>query len=272
MTYQVRPWRPAASAILLAALVGCGPASTTNGAPPSSSATNAATILAAPQGPDTAIAPLMPDPDHDDRPDRAKADDFAGHLQRIQANMAAVDTEFLSRVRAAMQAGSQADAKQILADYRTLIAADIAALPAPPRLSGCFAKAAAPNAIAEAAVAAMLSDRRDKADVVAGVADRPLSLPDFGGLATDIATSAGADAATSGIAAARASVAGCRDIPIVAAHRQGSPQAQRVQGSAAAPGPAAASPAAPNPAAPSPSPTPRPPAKKPSFFQRMFGG
>ena len=203
----------------------------------------------------------MPDPDHDDRPDRAKADDFAGHLQRIQANMAAVDTEFLSRVRAAMQAGAQGDAKQVLADYRTLIAADIAALPAGPRLSGCFAKAAAPNATAEAAVAAMLSDRRDKADDVAGITDRPLTLADFGGLATDIATGAGGADAKTDLAAARASASVCRDASAETGHRPAPSETHAIAGTTASP----------NPAAPSASPTP-PPAKKPGFFQRMFGG
>ena len=256
--------RRVASATLLAALVGCGPApGPNNAASPSTPSTNAAAITA-PQGPDTAIAPLMPDPDHDDRPDRVKTDDFAGHLQRIQANMTAVDTEFLARVRTAMQAGSQADAKQVLADYRTLIAADIAALPGAPRLGGCFARAAAPNATAEAAVAAMLSDRRDKADTVAGIVDRPLSLPDFGGLATDIATGAGADAARSGVTAAQASVAGCRDAPIATAHHQGSPQAP-LAGGAAPPSPV-------SPPPPAPAPAQQPPTKKPGFFQRMFGG
>jgi len=258
MIDDARRWCSPASAALLTALVACGPAPTTN-SPSQPQATSAGAGVVAPQGADTAILPLMPDPDHDDRSDRAKADDFAGHLQRIQANMAAVDADFLGRVRAAMQAGLQADAKQVLADYRTLIAADIAALPGGPRLSGCFARAAAPNAKAEAAVAAMLSDRRDKADAVAGISDRPLSLPDFGGLATDIATRAGADDAKASLDAARASVAGCRDAPSTAVHRQ-APQAPSI----AAPATPATSPTV---AAPR-----QPPPKKPGLFQRMFGG
>jgi hypothetical protein len=234
---------------MLAALAGCGPAS--NSTTPSQTApANATARLAAPQTPDTAILPLMPDADHDVRPDGVKADDFAGHLQRIQANMAAVDADFLTRIRASMQAGSQADAKQLLTDYRGLIAADIAALPASPHLAGCFGKAAPLEASAESAVAALLSDRRDKADAVATVSDRPLTLADFGGLATDIATGAGAQPS---IDAARAASAGCHEAP---AHSQG-------------PAPPRAQP--PAPATPPPSKPPAAPKPKKGFFQRMFG-
>ena len=128
-------------------------------------------------------------------------------------------------------------------------AADIAALPAAPHLAGCFAKAAPLDASAEAAVAALLSDRRDKADAVATVTDRPLGLADFGGLATDIATGAGAQ---SSIDAARTATAGCHDI--------------------SARGPVAPSPRA-QPVSPPPPPSKAlvsPPPKK-GFFQRMFG-
>jgi hypothetical protein len=246
MTTNARLWVLVA---VLATLAGCGPASNT--ATPQAAAANATAGLAAPQTPDTAILPLMPDPDHDLRPDGVKAGDFTGHLQRISANMAAVDAAFLSRIRAAMEAGSQADAKQLVTDYRGLIAADIAALPASPHLAGCYAKAAPLNASAESAVAAPLSDRRDKADAVATISDRPLSLADFGALATDFATGAGAQ---SSIAAARAATAGCHDTP---AHSQ-----------AAAPPRAQSLP----PAAPPPSKAPaKPPPKKGSFFQRLFG-
>jgi hypothetical protein len=258
MTHDAWPWRLAPTAALLAALVACGPtprAANQTQVP----ADNAAAGSAAPLSVNTAILPPMPDPDHDDRPDRAKADDFAAHLDRLQANMAGIDADFLTRVRAAMQAGSQADAKQLLAEYRALIAADIAALPSGPRLSGCFARATAPNATAEAAVAAMLSDRRDKADAVAGIADRPLTLADFGGLATDIATGAGAADAKAGLAAARAAAADCHDTPAAATHR---PPVSAVQSVVSTPPPPNPSPSAPAQHTP----------KKPGFFQRLFGG
>lgn len=254
MTHDAR-WRLAAIGTLLAALVACGPAKQANQAQ-APAANAAAADLAAPQSAETAVLSPMPEPDHDPRPDRVKADDFAAHLQHLQANMAALDADFLGRVRAALEAGSQADAMRLLADYRTLIAADIAALPGGPRLSGCFAKAAAPNATAEAAIAAMLSQRRDKAETVAAIADRPLTLADFGGLATDIATGAGAAAAKASLAGARTSVAGCREAPARAARRQPTPAAQ----------PVVAAPPAPNPSPPAQHPT-----KKPDFFQRMFG-
>lgn len=251
MSFDARPWRLAPTGALLAALVACGPTSERASQAPAPPANSTASGLAAP--PSAAILPPMPDPDP--RPDRAKADDFTAHLERLQANMTAVDANFLGRVRGAMGVGSQADAERVLADYRTLIAADIAALPVGPQLSGCYARAAAPNATAEAAIAAMLSDRRDKADAVAGITDRPLTLADFGGLATDIATSAGAGDAKSDLAAARASVAGCRAAPAATAR----PVAEQ---------PAAASP----PPAPSPSPPAQRAPKKPGFFQRIFGG
>jgi hypothetical protein len=255
MVFDAQPWRLAPTAALFAALVACGPTPTPVGqaqAPPANATVSG---LAAP--PSAAILPPMPDPDHDPRPDRAKADDFTAHLERLQGNMTAVDADFLGRVRTAMQAGSQTDAARVLADYRALIAADIAALPSAPRLSGCYAKASAPNATAEAAIAAMLSDRRDKADAVAAITDRPLTLADFGGLATDIATSAGAADASASLAAVRASVAGCREAPAATARPAAAPAAQ---------------PAAGPPPNPNPPPTAQRPPKKPGFFQRIFGG
>jgi hypothetical protein len=252
MAFDARPWRLVPTAALLAALVACGPTPKQAGQAQPPSATTTASGLSAP--PSAAILPAMPEPDHDPRPDRAKADDFTAHLERLQANMTAVDAAFLDRVRAAMQAASQADAARVLADYRALIAADIAALPSGPRLTGCFGRASAPNATAEAAVAAMLSERRDKADAVAGITDRPLTLADFGALATDIATGAGAADAKSGLAAARASVAGCREGSAVTARPT---VAQAI--------------VSPPPPAPTPPPAQRPP-RKPGFFQRIFGG
>jgi hypothetical protein len=209
----------------------------------------------------------MPDPASDGRPDRVKVDDFAAHLERQQSDLAVTDADFLRAARTATQSGG--DAKLVLAGYRSQIAAAIAALPGAPRLAGCFAKAAAPNANAEAALAAMLSDRRDKADAVAAITDRPLTLADFGGLATDIATGAGADGAKASLAAARASVAGCGAAAAPA----------RRQAAAAATTPQAADLSAPppTPQAPAPKPTAAPPQtaqsppKKPSFFQRLFG-
>jgi hypothetical protein len=251
MIHDPRPWRLAPTGALLAALVACGPTPKQADQAQAPPANATASGLAAPVS--AAILPPMPDPDT--RPDRAKADDFTAHLERLEANMTAVDADFLGRVRGAMGAGSQADAERVLADYRTLVAADIAALPNGPRLSGCYARAAAPNATAEAAIAAMLSDRRDKADAVAGITDRPLTLADFGALATDIATAAGAGDAQSDLAAARASVAGCREAPATTARPVAAP-------------PVAASP----PPAPSPPPPAHHPPKKPGFFQRIFGG
>ncbi len=143
---MTRSWRRlggAATALALAAvLASCAPA-TNSAAPPQES--NSATVSLAVTGAPTAAAlPPMPDPDHDSRPDRVKFDDFAAHLERQQADLAAADADFLRAVRVATQSG--ADAKIVLAGYRSQIAADIAALPGPPRLSGCFAKASAPNA------------------------------------------------------------------------------------------------------------------------------
>ena len=210
----------------------------------------------------------MPDPASDSRPDRVKVDDFAAHLERQQSDLAVTDADFLRVARTATQSGG--DAKLVLAGYRSQIAADIAALPGAPRLAGCFAKAAAPNANAEAALAAMLSDRRDKADAVAAITDRPLTLADFGGLATDIATGAGADNAKASLAAARASVAGC-GAAAAPARRQAAAAATTPQApDLSAPPPRRRAPCAkPNPQPPPQ--TAQSPPKKPSFFQRLFG-
>lgn len=268
MTWSWRLSGGAAAGLALAALAACGPA-TNSAAPSSPAASNEANAGPAPAGaPVAAALPPMPDPEHDSRPDRVKFDDFAAHLERQQSDLAAADADFLRAVRTATQSG--ADAKLVLAGYSNQIAADIAALPGPPRLSGCFARASAPNAKAEAAVAAMLSDRRDKAGAVAAVTDRPLTLADFGGLATDIATGAGAADAKSSLAAARASVAGCSDTAAAPSRRQGA--SSEPQSSSAAP-PVVAAPAA---SASSPQTAPTsptsPPPKKPNLFQRLFGG
>ena len=246
-------WRRTLGAVALAALAGCGPSSKPAG--PQTPA-NAPVVLTQP--PTVLVLPAAPNPDDDSRPDRAKADDFTGRLDRVQSDLARVDADFLRRIRATLQSATPADAKLTLADYRDQIAADIAALPGPPRLAGCFAKAQSLNAAAESRLAAMLSGRRDKADAIAAITERPLTLPDFGGLATDIATGAGADDSKASIAAARASVAGCRD----ATAGQGTVHRVAAQASAAPPPTPGPVPAA-APASPAP--------KKPGFFGRLFG-
>jgi hypothetical protein len=265
MTKFARRWALAGAGVGLALLTGCGPASN-SAAPSAAPASNASSASPTSVAPLTAALPPMPDPDTDSRPDRVKFEDFAAHLERQQSDFATADADFLGGVRSARQSGG--DAKLVLAGYRAQIAADIAALPGAPRLSGCFARAAAPNAKAEAAIAAMLSDRRDKADAVAAITDRPLTLPDFGGLATDIATGAGAADAKASLAAARAAVAGCSDATAAPARRQGASK------SAQAPSASSSTPPTPTTGAPPAqvAPTTAPPTKKPSLFQRLFGG
>ena len=270
MTSHQRLCSLVATGTLVAALAGCGPAPNSASASGESPNATAAAPAAASGGVTAAALPPMPDPDHDSRPDRVKFDDFAAHLERQQSDLAAADADFLPAARAAMQSGAQSNAKLVLAGYRSQIGADIAALPAPPRLSGCFARAQSLDATAEARLAAMLSDRRDKADAVAAVTDRPLTLPDFGGLATDIATRAGADDARASLASARAAVAGCHEAPVAQVHRQaaGSTEAPTSAPEAPAVAPAQAAPRATG-ASPPPS---APPSRKPGFFQRLFGG
>ena len=250
----------------MAVLAGCGPASN-SAAPPAGASSEAVNATPAGGAPSDALPP-MPDPARDGRPDRVKFDDFAAHLERQQSDLAATDADFLRAARTATQSGG--DAKLVLAGYRSQIAADIAGLPGAPRLAGCFAKAAAPNANAEAALAAMLSDRRDKADAVAAITDRPLTLADFGGLATDIATGAGANDAKAGLAAARASVAGCGGAAALARRHDASARTAPPASALSAAAPPTPQASAPTPAAAPPQ-TAQPPPKKPSFFQRLFG-
>ena len=264
---MTRSWRhagvSAASGLVLAALAACGPAS--NSSAPAPAPSNAASVGAVPLGaPGAAALPPMPDPAHDTRPDRVKFDDFAAHLERLQSDLAATYAAFLRDARTATESGG--DAKSVLAGYSGQIAADIAALPGPPRLGGCFARAGAPDAKAEAALAAMLSDRRDKAAAVAAITDHPLTLADFGALATDIATGAGAGEAKASLADARVAVASCSDAAALNHRPAASPNA---------PASTTASPvvAAPLPAAGPAQTTPTtPPRKKPNLFQRLFGG
>jgi hypothetical protein len=121
-------WRLTFAAILLTALAGCGPSS--NPTAPQAGANapaNAPVVLTQPAT--VLVLPPAPNPDDDARPDRAKSDDFTGRLDRVQSDLARVDADFLRRIRATLQSDTPADAKLTLADYRSQIAADIAALP-----------------------------------------------------------------------------------------------------------------------------------------------
>jgi hypothetical protein len=256
MTRRGGGWMGAMAGLALAALAGCGPSSTPQA--PAAAASNAA-IMPASSAAVTLSLPPAPDPERDPRPDRVKFEDFADRLEKVQTDLARVDGALIPRVRAGLQSGDEAIAKAALADYRAQIAADVAAQPPPPRLGGCFAKAQALNAKAEAALAGMLSDRQAKAGAVAAITDRPLALADFGGLAAAITVGTAADDAKASLASARAAVDDCRSAAGASSPRR--------ESAPAAP-PTVVQEPSPQPIAPKP----QAPPKKRGVFERMFGG
>jgi hypothetical protein len=250
-----------AAGAALGLLSACGapsqPSATSQNAPANAVATPAETT--APP------LPSMPKPDHDDRPDRAKLTDFLGRIESQQASLAAADATFLRGVRVGIQNDTEPGATVALAAYRGELARELAALPPPPRLSGCFARASGADDAAASGASSMLTDRRDKL-VAATSHDGPLTLADFGPLATDIAGAAQGDAIKASTAAARSATAGCSD---VAKPRVG----RLATRSAAGEPPLSASPTSPavgETAPPAVSPTtPAQPPHKPGLFDRF---
>jgi hypothetical protein len=258
-----RAWRLRFAAVALTALAGCGPSSKPAAPPQASPAAPATAVEPMGLGRPAVYAPMGP-AELDHRPDALKSADFADRLDEIWKNQVTTDADFLGRIRNAFQ-GTQADAKALVSEFRDRVAEDRLALPEAPRLSGCFARAAAPNAKAEASVAGVLSDRRERVEAIAAISDRPLSLADFGPLATDISSNKGIDETRTSIAAARTAIASCRAAPAATA-----PQRPRAPTPAPSEATRAQSPA-PAPATVTLTP-PSPPPKKPGYFGRLFGG
>jgi hypothetical protein len=261
----------AASLALFAAGCGAprhGPAPASNAA-----ATNTVGQAAGAAPSTTAVA----SPSLDSLPDRDKVEALAADLERRQDVLVAADAGLLHSVRASLQSGSQDSAKLALSQYVGLVRGQLSGMPQIPPLAGCYAKAQPPMAAAETASAALLADRRDKAAAIGAVADRPLTLPDFGPLASDI--SGGPQAVAdikANLESARQVAAQCgAERPHVQAERAPRPNTAAqapVATPAATPVEApAAPPPAEAPATPPPAPAPAPPApaKKPSFFERL---
>ncbi len=172
-----------AAGMAVATLAACGPAP---GKSDSAETATSASPVAAVSGAPPQAAPFTPpvDPDKDDRPDRIKVDDFATRIDAQQDALVAADAAFIQNARTALQSGSPDGAHSALMSYQATIQGQIAALPQPPRLNGCFDRAKATGDQARDAAMSALSDRKDKIRALTAVAYRPLSLADFGPLAT----------------------------------------------------------------------------------------
>ena len=261
-----------ASSMAIAALAACGPSpGKSDGAETANSASPVAAVSgAAPQA--AAFAPPL-DPDKDDRPDRVKVDDFARRIEAQQDALVAADAAFIQNARTALQGGSPDGAHSALMSYKATVQGQIAAMPQTPRLAGCFDRAKAAGGQARDAAISALSDRSDKIQTLTAVAYRPLSLADFGPLATAAAAQPQAAAQVKALLGkARAAVAGCgAGAPAGTSHYTYArvPQAAAPSSGAPAPTAALAQPAAPvaQPAAPL---APSAPAQKPpTFFNRL---
>jgi hypothetical protein len=250
---------------------------------PNSTATTAAAPanVAAPASQPAAFNPPlapMPSPESDQRPDNVKLDDFLGRIEGEQASLAAADAVVIRDARTALLAGSAQGAKIALATYRAELARELAALPQPPRLSGCYARARNPAETAVGTASGMLAERQAKAAAIGAAADRPLALADFGPLATDISSRTAADAVRASVTTAHGIAAECESAE-VRSHRAG-PTAQAAASEPASaqapqvisppPMPAAAGPSKAGQPSPAPNQPPQP-AKKPGFFDRFRG-
>jgi hypothetical protein len=259
-----------ASGIAIAALAACGPSPGKSDS--SETASSAAPIAAMPAAaqPAGAFAPPI-DPDKDNRPDRVKVDDFATRIAAQQDALVAADAAFIQNARTALQGGSPDGAHSALLSYQAAIQGQITALPQTPRLAGCFDRAKATGSQARDAALSALNERRDKIQTLTAVAYRPLSLADFGPLATAAAAQPQAAAQVKALLGkARGAVAGCgaaapggtnhytyARVPQAAAPSSGAPA------QTAAPTPPAAPVVQPT------APPPTPAQKSPTFFNRL---
>lgn len=243
-----------AAAVLLSACGGPSQpqAPPTNGA---SAAVNAVTLDAG-----AATAPALPpplNPATDNRPDGVKLPEFLDRMAAQQTRLAAADANFLRGLRAGLQSGSEPGPTIALAAYRTELGAELAALPQAPLLAGCFAKASVADGKVTLDAAAMLTDRQTKL-AAATATDDPLTLADFGPLATDIASTGAGETVTADIAAARTAASGCSDAP--------KPRVEHTSGPS--PWSEAARPAVVSPP-PSPPVAPAPAPGNPNLFERF---
>ena len=206
-----------ASGVALLAACGPAPGKSDSGEAPSASSPIVAASSPAPQA--AAFTPPI-DPDKDDRPDRVKVDDFATRIEAQQDALVAADTAFIQDARTALQGGSPDGAHSALMSYLATIQGQIAALPQTPRLQGCFERAKAADSQARDAAMSALSDRKDKIQTLTAVAYRPLSLADFGPLATAAAAQPQAAAQVKALLGkARGAVAGCNTAAAAGASR-----------------------------------------------------
>jgi hypothetical protein len=208
--------------------------------------------------------PPMPDPASDKRPDKVKLADFLSRIEAGQASLAAADATVIRNARTALQAGDERAARIALAGYRAEVVRELTALPQPPRLAGCYATAKGPADSVAGGVAAMLADRRDKADTAVGTGARPMALADFGPLATTIAEPAPADLLKTEVAQARSAPPACLEARARAARGRPPIRGQTFETAARAPERAPAPVSQP---AQQPSPTAQP--RKPDLLDRF---
>lgn len=150
------------------------------------------------------------DPAHDDRPDRVKLEDFGARLTASQDALAGADARYIGQMRGALQSGSQDQARASLGGYSAAVRGQLDALPATPRLNGCFARAGGADDAARDAAKSALMARHDKLAALTAITFRPLSLADLGGLVTDAQDQPrAAQQVKVALAGAQAQVSGC---------------------------------------------------------------
>ncbi|MDB5446626.1 MAG: hypothetical protein JWQ97_1943 [Phenylobacterium sp.] len=181
-TQVSKAWRRGGCLLLLAltSLAACGPAkkSQTSASPAPAEATAPATP--APPVP----APASPAPARTPMTKPATAAAFAAALGAEQDQLKAADEAYMQALRTAFRSGAPRDAAALVA-YANALQTLQAELPAVPRLPGCLARAAPALAAARAAVTAAIAHRQARVQALAAITDRALSLPDYGGVASD---------------------------------------------------------------------------------------
>jgi hypothetical protein len=114
---------------------------------------------------------------------------YEAAVKTQQDALAQADANYLSSLRAAFRGGGQAQGRAALVAYANGLVQLSANLPAPPSRGECLAQAAPAARKASTTLAAAISRRQLRIQALSAIKDRPLSLPDYAGVAADPAAS-----------------------------------------------------------------------------------
>lgn len=175
-------WPACAAALLLLAACGArrpsaGAAGAAGARPSPPPAAAAAAVAASGQAAPASAPPHRRAP--------ATVEEFDAAVLAWRDALGKADAAYLDALRAAFRTASQADARTALLVYADSLQSLKADRPTAPRLRGCPARAAAPAIAAAGLLATAIERRLARVQALSAINDRPLSLPDFAGVAAD---------------------------------------------------------------------------------------